>query len=323
MRHRKTILGLVGLFVVLTATPVLAQPGLQKTTVTYRNIDGHGILADVYRPKGNAPCPLIVWFHGGALVMGNREWIIPQIRALAEEKNFCLVSFDYRLAPETKLPAIVGDVEAAFQWLASDAAKPFHFDLNRMVVAGNSAGAYLTLVAGYRVNPKPKAIVSLYGYGRLNTDWYAKPNLYPEFNTKKITSQEATKQIGSAVISDSRERSGDGEVIYTYYRQTGLWPQEVGGFDQVSMAAGLAPYEPAKHVTSAYPPTLLIHGTDDHDVPYEESANMAAQFKKHDVPFILKTVDKAGHLLAGGEKNQIEDSYKTMRDFMIKYLGSN
>jgi len=89
------------------------------------------------------------------------------------------------------------------------------------------------------------------------------------------------------------------------------------------MPAGLAPYEPAKHITRAYPPTLLIHGTDDHDVPYEESVNMAAQFKKYDVPFILKTVDKAGHLLAGGDKSQIEDSYKTMRDFMTKYLGSN
>jgi len=110
MRHWKLILGLAGLLVVLgPKTPVLAQPGLQKTTATYRSIDGHDILADVYRPKGNAPCPVIAWFHGGALVMGNREWIIPQIRSLAEEKNFCLVSFDYRLAPETKLPAIIDD----------------------------------------------------------------------------------------------------------------------------------------------------------------------------------------------------------------------
>ena len=33
--------------------PVMAQPKLVKTTVTYREVDGHSILADVYRPEGN------------------------------------------------------------------------------------------------------------------------------------------------------------------------------------------------------------------------------------------------------------------------------
>ena len=38
---------------------------------------------------------------------------------------------------------------------------------------------------------------------------------------------------------------------------------------------------PVKHVTPDYPPTMLIHGTEDTDVPYEQSVMMAEQFKVH------------------------------------------
>nr|ALS20360.1 putative aromatic hydrolase [Sphingobium sp. YW16]AQZ39399.1 aromatic hydrolase [Sphingobium sp. YW16] len=300
--------------------PALAGVSLEKSTVTYRTVDGHDILVDVHRPKGADIRPVIVWLHGGALIMGNREAIIPEIVTLAEEKGYALVSFDYRLAPETKLPAISSDIEAAFAWLGNDGAKRFSLDTKRMIVAGNSAGGYLTLTTGYRVKPKPRALVALYGYGRLNAAWYSQPNLFPEYNKTKITREEASAQYDGEVISDSRRRKGDGGKIYGYYRQNGLWPQEVSGFPPSSIAELIAQYEPAKNVTRDYPPTLLMHGTDDHDVPYEESANMALQFEKHGVPYVLKTIDKGGHGFGGGSPDQIEDAYRSMRDFIVRYL---
>ena len=45
--------------------------------------------------------------------MGHREGIHRQIRALAEEQGYAVVSIDYRLAPETKLPDLISDIEAA------------------------------------------------------------------------------------------------------------------------------------------------------------------------------------------------------------------
>ena len=91
--------------------------------------------------------------------MGNRQLstdyhVTKQVLSIGERNGYAIVSIDYRLAPETKLPAIISDVEAAFTWLKSDGAKKFHLDVNRMVVVGDSAGGYLTLVTGYRVNPK-------------------------------------------------------------------------------------------------------------------------------------------------------------------------
>jgi len=224
------------------------------------------------------------------------------------------------LAPETKLPAIISDIEAAFTWIGNDGAKRFHLDPDRMIVVGGSAGGYLTLVTGYRVNPKPKALVALFGYGELNADWYAKPNPYPGYNMKKITHEEMLQQTDGTIVSDSERRKGDGGTIYMYYRQNGLWPQEVSGFNPESLAEKIAAYEPVKNVTRNYPPTVLIHGTQDTDVPFEESVKMSAQFRQHGVPYILLPIDKGEHGFVGGNEAQIEDAYHTMREFMLKYL---
>lgn len=301
------------------------EAGLEKTTVTYRKVGGHEILADVYRPKGNNVRPLVVYIHGGALIRGNRqlttEYHVPtRVLSFAEENGYALVSLDYRLAPETKLPAIASDIEAAFVWLGGDGAKCFHLNTGQMVVVGDSAGGYLALTAGYRVHPKPKALVALYGYGELNADWYTKPNPHPKYNMQKITREEAMQQTDGTVISDASFRKGDSVKIYMYYRQTGLWPQEVSGFSPESIAKDIAPYEPVKNVTREYPPTLMLHGTQDTDVPFEESLKMAEQFKRHGVPYILRPIDKGEHGFTGGDPAQIEDAYNTMREFMLKYL---
>jgi acetyl esterase/lipase len=313
------------LFMVGAALPHLAaaQSSLEKTTVPYRKIDGREILADVYWPKDKRVCPVIVYIHGGALIMGNREISKDDTLVLpfAEQNGYAVVSIDYRLAPETKLSAIISDIEAAFTWLGGEGAKRFHFDPGRMVVVGGSAGGYLTLVTGYRVNPKPKALVALFGYGELNADWYAKPNPYPSYNVKRVTREEAMKQTDGTVISDSEQRKGgDGGAIYMYYRQNGLWPREVSGFSPDALEREIAAYEPVKNVTHNYPPTLLIHGTQDTDVPFEESVKMSAQFRQHGVPYIFLPIDKGEHGFVGGNEAQIEDAYKTMREFMTRYL---
>jgi len=315
----------VALFIALGTTcsqTARAQSQLVKTTVTYREVDGHEILADVHRPEGTQVRPVIVWIHGGALIMGHREWTHPQVRALAEDKGYALVSIDYRLAPETKLPELISDVEAAFQWLAGKGAKQFHLDCDRIVVSGGSAGGYLTLVTGYRAKPQPSALVALYGYGDLIGDWYSTPSRHLCHNPRRITGDEAAKQTDGTVISDARRRNGNGSIIYLHYRQRGIWPREVSGFDPATIAEKTTPFEPLRNVTQDYPPTLLIHGTKDTDVPYEQSEMMAEQLKQHGVPFLLKPVKNGEHGFVGGNPKEIEDAYNTMREFIVKYLES-
>lgn len=317
---------LVGLVLVISITPsllVASDSKMKKTTIAYREVDGHKILADVYRPQGDAVCPVVVWIHGGALILGHREGVNSQVRSLVEEQGCALVSIDYRLAPETKLPGLISDIEAAFDWLANDGAIQFHLDPTRIVVIGGSAGGYLTLITGYRVRPQPAALVAFYGYGDLTGDWYSTPSPHARHNGQKITREEATRQTDGAVISDARKRKGDGLKIYLHYRQNGVWPEEVSGFDRAAIAEKIAPFEPVQNVTADFPPTLLIHGTDDTDVPFEQSILMVRQFEQHAVPFILKAIDNAEHGLGGGEPRQVENAWKTMRTFVVKHLTSS
>src|SRR5690606_444545 len=101
-------------------------------------------------------------------------------------------------------------------------------------------------------------------------DWYSTPSPHPRHNPRKVTREEAAQQTDGTVISDARERKGDGGLIYLYCRQNGLWPEMVSGFDREAIAERIAPFEPVRNVTADYPPTMLIHGTSDTDVPYEQ-----------------------------------------------------
>ena len=204
-------------------TEILEPAQTVKTTIAYREVDGHRIMADVYRPDDDTVRPVIVWIHGGALIMGNRDRVPPQIRQLAEEQGYAVVSIDYRLAPETKLPEIISDVEAAFEWLADKGAARFHLDPQRMVVSGSSAGGYLTLVTGYRATPQPKALVPFWGYGDLTGSWYSEPSPHPRHNQQKVTVEEAAQQTDGSIISNARDRKGNGGMIYLHSRQNGQW----------------------------------------------------------------------------------------------------
>jgi acetyl esterase/lipase len=253
--------------------------------------------------------------------MGNRDLEKSDfLLAFAKAEGCAVVSVDYRLAPETKLPDIISDIEEAFRWLAGDGAKQFHLDPRRIVVAGASAGGYLTLVTGYRVRPRPKALVALYGFGDLIGDWSTKPNPFPDL--RKISRQEAESQTDGTVISDSNERKGDGSSIYSYYRQNGLWAEEVSGFARSSIADKITPFEPIRNVTPDWPPTLLIHGTQDTEVPYEQSELMAKKFKQKGVPFTLIPIDQGEHGFEGGDPQKIEEAYKAMEEFIKEHLNS-
>ena len=50
---------------------------------------------------------------------------------------------------------------------------------------------------------------------------------------------------------------------------------QVSGHDPEKERAWFEEYEPHSNVTAAYPPTMLLHGKRDTDVPFEQSVTMA------------------------------------------------
>jgi acetyl esterase/lipase len=125
-----------------------------------------------------------------------------------------------------------------------------------------------------------------------------------------LSREEAYAQVDGPPISDSRERDGDGGAFYQYCRQHGHWPLAVSGWDPHSEVE-------VRNVTDDYPPTILIHGTADTDVPYEQSTMMAEQFAEHGVEHHLLTIENGEHGLQGGDPDEIENSYEFIESFVL------
>nr|WP_027870628.1 alpha/beta hydrolase [[Eubacterium] cellulosolvens] len=96
---------------------------------------------DVYRPKTEqGVLPVIVSFHGGAFVYGDKELYQFYCMSLAQ-LGFAVVNFTYRLAPEFKFPAPMEDANLVFGWLLEHAGE-YGFDTDRIFAVGDSAGAH-------------------------------------------------------------------------------------------------------------------------------------------------------------------------------------
>jgi acetyl esterase/lipase len=301
----------------------LANAGADEArtrTYTYKRAGDLEIKANVYRADDQKVRPVVVWIHGGALIMGGRSGVNRRVKKMFLDAGYAIVSIDYRLAPETKLAAIIEDVEDAFKWVREKGPKLFHIDSSRIAVLGGSAGGYLTLATGHRVKPRPVALVAFYGYGDLIGDWYSKPS--PHYlQRSKITEEQARKQVSGPAIANSKDRNGNGGMFYLFCRQRGIWPKEVSGWDPITEAKKYDPYMPVRNVTEQYPATLLIHGTKDTDVPYEQSVMMADQFKKFRVDHELITIDGAEHGLAGGDPGEIDKAYKKVFQFVHRRMA--
>lgn len=100
----------------------------------------------LYRPSVEAGLPLLVWYHGGGMVIGDLEsgdWVCRELAGLA---NSAVLSVDYRLAPEHKFPAAVEDAHAAAQFAIAHAGD-LGADAARVSVGGDSAGGTCAAVA--------------------------------------------------------------------------------------------------------------------------------------------------------------------------------
>lgn len=101
----------------------------------------------IYRPPvAHSPMPVCVFFHGGGFCIGSPSWkpfhvLCTRVAALAEA---IVVSVNYRLAPEHRLPAAYDDCYAALSWLRNggggDTWIHRHADLSKIFLVGDSAG---------------------------------------------------------------------------------------------------------------------------------------------------------------------------------------
>src|ERR1043165_5705661 len=290
------------------------------TTYTFKTVHDLKIQADVYRVPGEEIRPVIVWIHGGALILGQRTGLRADQRDRYLKAGYVIVSIDYRLAPETKLKGIIEDVQDAFKWVRAKGPELYKIDPKRVGVVGHSAGGYLTLMTGFVVEPRPQALVPFYGYGDITNEWYSRPDPFYRKTRPLVSKEDAYKAIGNKETTTSTPERGK---FYLYCRQNGLWPKEVAGHDPDKEPRAFDHFCPIRNVTKEYPPTLLLHGDNDTDVPHQQSVDMAKELKRVGVPHEFISLPGYGHGFDGkGMKDaKVAAAFDQVEAFLKKHVG--
>jgi acetyl esterase/lipase len=297
---------LLSVLATLALALIAFADGPTVKTYTFKTVGTNELQADVHRPAADAVRPVIVFIHGGALMMGDRV-MTPGPRSPLEallNAGYVVVSIDYRLAPQVKLPAIIEDVVDACVWVRQRGPQLFRIDPDQLFVMGQSAGGYLTMMAGLRLQPRPRALVSFWGYGDIAGSWYRQPDAF--YRQRRLVTKEEAEKSGGA-------------MLYLYCRQQGLWPKVLTGEDPEANPHAFDAFCPVRNVTREYPPTMLIHGTKDTDVPYELSVQMDKELTAQGVPHEFVTLPETGH---GFGRDQSDIAARTHQQ-VVEFLKKN
>lgn len=98
---------------------------------------------DIYAPESSSEksLPVMFWIHGGGWQAGDKSDVALKPKALTDH-GMVLVSTNYRLLPDVKIDALIGDVATSLGWVHRNIAE-YGGDPKRIFVGGHSAGAQL------------------------------------------------------------------------------------------------------------------------------------------------------------------------------------
>ena len=252
--------------VAFTLTAVAAQdvagnPAASlRTDIEYGQAAGESLRLDASIPPGNGPFAAVILVHGGGWTGGDksggpRKGYMAPMHAPLERAGLAWFSINYRLAPKHPFPACIDDVMTAIRWVKAHAAE-YRIDPSRIALAGESAGGHLVALAAVRADAATRVAAVVPFYGRFDLI----DDLAP----------------GAALRSN---------YVALFGRKT---------LDDTARAAMYAA-SPLHQVRAGLPPFLLVHGTGDTTVPYQQSTLLQARLREHHVPSDLITIKDGVH----------------------------
>lgn len=245
---------------------------LVDTNVTFAQVDawfGH-VTQDlkmdiIYAERTAEKRPCIVWICGGAWVQMSTSAHLLYLCELARQ-GFVVASVQYRTSNEAPFPAPLADVKSAIRYLKAHSER-YGIDPERFGVMGESAGGHLA------------AMTALTG----KIKEFDK-GLYLEYSSEV---QAACPWYLPADISAGWEMD---PLVRAASPESLLIGKNVALFPEDAMKAC-----PVSYVTPDAPPFLLLHGTNDHTVPYEQSEAMYKALESQGVDVDLIALEGSDH----------------------------
>jgi acetyl esterase/lipase len=222
---------------------------------------------------------------GAIPTTGNKSSGLARLGTLIASGNYVGISIGYRLSGEALWPAQIHDCKAAIRWLRANADR-YGIDPERIGVWGSSAGGHLVNMLGTSGGVK---------------------DLEGDCGTPGQSSQVR------CVVS----YCGPTDFLANKRIQGGREPSAVscllgGALDEKKTEARHA--SPITYVSPDDPPFLLVHGTRDTTVPFEQAELFRDALRKAGVHVILVPIEGGGHGFGGPEV------YQRVTAFLDKHL---
>jgi len=273
----------------MSALSVTASAGVSQQDFAFAKVDGQELKLRLFMPEGVKNPPLVVYIHGGGWRVGNYKNC--PVQWLAEE-GYAVASVGYRLSQVAQFPAQMHDVKAGLRWLRAHAGE-YGYNAGEVVVVGHSAGAQLAMLLGMAADHKElegtvgehtdqptrvAAVVEFFG----PSDFLLRSTNQPEKTEPK--SSPVHKLLGGSVEKNP---------------------------DKAKLAS------PVFHVGPGDPPLLVIHGTKDTTVFYDQAGRIVEAYRKAGLEVEEVKVEGAGH---GGKRFKQQDIKGKVLAFLAKYL---
>lgn len=264
--------------------PCLLGAGMEvRNDIEYSRVSGEALTMDAHIPQGTGPFAGVILVHGGGWSAGDKQAaFVKPLFPVLDGSGLAWFSIDYRLSPKYRHPAAAEDVEQAVRYIKNH-AREFRIDPNRLALMGESAGGHLVALVSVRHQPDTAVAAVVPFYGAFDLEALVA--------SKGQVSRGFTDFLGISDLSD-KSRAVLREASATTYVKRGL------------------------------PAFLLIHGTADQAVPYDQSVQFCAKLKAAGNICDFYTVQDGIHGVINWEKNSSQHAYKAVVvDWLRKRLN--
>ncbi len=270
--------------------------GTLKTDLPYG--EGEANKFDLYLPKDNSreAYGLAVYLHAGGFTSGDKAGDREMLSWLCS-KGYVAAGINYTLRTETNNASVFtqsNEIKAAIPKVAA-AAKEAGYHIDKMAIAGGSAGHTLAMIYAYRDAGEAPVPVA-FTFGGVGPSCFYKEdwdNYGLDQNTEK--SDQAAAGLFSALLGEwiSVEEIKDGSYI--------------GRMMPISAASWITPHAP---------PTVVAYGTHDRVQPFKASLRLKAALEENGVDFQYFELPHSGHGLQNDHA-----LFKQWMEAVEKYLN--
>lgn len=245
----------------------------EKLDLPYAGTDNPRQKLDLYLPKKRSEksLPVVAFIHGGGWKNGDKRGGGRRVLPFVASGRFAGVSIGYRLSGEAIWPAQIHDCKAAIRWLRANAEK-YGIDADRIGVMGSSAGGHLVAMLG-----TSGAVENL--EGRIGDHVGV---------SSRVTC--VVDEYGPTNFLTMNDYPGRMDHLAADSPESQLLGRPITKVPELVREAS-----PVTYVSKDDPPFLIIHGTKDPLVPYQQSVVFEKALRDAGVSVILQRMENGEH----------------------------